>query len=98
MKDDYGNTKMVKDYIRKPVQAKAVQWDGTNFDEVQAFCQDAFVEDGHLKVINKPGRGNVESYVVKSQGGEFFICSKEEFEDLYVEDDGRNYICTGSFY
>ena len=96
---------MVKKYTVKPVKVEAVQYDGSNFDEVQDFCKDAFIEDGILKIdldyrhnallhLNNP----VGSYVVKHDDGTFDVIPKHEFENLYMESDDRHYAAIGSFY
>ena len=94
---------MVKNYFRKMIQVKAIQWNSTNFDEVHDFCPDAYVEDGTLKipVVGEDYiamTGEAGSYVMKNENGSYCICPKHEFEEQFVEDDGRHYACAGSFY
>lgn len=102
MDDSSRRKDMVKKYMMKPMPVEAVQYDGTNFDEVQDFCPDAFIEDSILKV--KAGQGvltelqPVGSFIVKVHSGEFYVIPERKFKELYVEDDGRHYICEGSFY
>lgn len=95
---------MVKKYLRKPIEAEAVQYNGDNFDEVQDFCPDVFVEDGWLSMDTLEGGVRTQhkhgDYVVKGANGIFFICAKDVFEDLYEEADGnsRSYRCTSMLF
>ena len=94
---------MLKMYVKKPTQVQAVQWNGTNFDEIQGLCSDMYVECGILKlpISGEDGIaeiGEVGSYVTKDPDGSWHICPRCEFEDQYAEDDGRHYVCAGSFY
>ena len=93
---------MVKKYVKKPIAVEAVQFNGHNIDEVNDFCQDAFVEDGWLWVSTLEGNmkasNKVGDYVVKGVMGEFYICEKGIFEETYEEVDDRNYICANMLY
>ena len=76
-------------YVKKPILVEAVQFNGHNIDEVNDFCQDAFVEDGWLRVYTLEGimkaSNRVGDYVVKGVIGEFYICEKSIFEETYEE-------------
>ena len=87
----------MKTYLRKPIQVQAVQWNGMNFDEIQNLCQDAFIQDGKL-MISSGIECNLGSYVMKNASGYVNICSKAEFEEQFIEENGRHYACLGSFY
>ena len=80
---------MVKKYVKKPILVEAIQFNGHNIDEVNDFCQDAFVEDGQLLVYTLEGimkaSNRVGDYVVKGVMGEFYICEKSIFEEIYEE-------------
>ena len=80
---------MVKKYVKKPIPVEAVQFNGHNIDEVNDFCQDAFVEDGWLCVSVLEGimkaSNKVGDYVVKDAMGKFYICEKGIFEETYEE-------------
>ena len=93
---------MIKKYVKKPISVEAVQFNGHNIDEVNDFCQDAFVEDGWLWVSTIEGSmkasNKVGDYVVKGVMGEFYICEKRIFEETYEEVDDRNYICASMLY
>ena len=93
---------MAKKYVKKPIPIEAIQFDGKNFDEVNDFCKDAFIEDGWLHVHTLDGDmkapNKLGDYVIKGIKGEFYICEKSIFEETYEEDDGRRYVCAGSLY
>ena len=76
-------------YVKKPILVEALQFNGHNIDEVNDFCQDAFVEDGWLRVYTLEGimkaSNRVGDYVVKGVMGEFYICEKSIFEEIYEE-------------
>ena len=89
-------------YVKKPIPVEAVQFNGHNIDEVNDFCQDAFVEDGWLCVSALEGimkaSNKVGDYVVKDAMGKFYICEKGIFEEMYEEADDRSYVCSSTFY
>ena len=80
---------MANKYVKKPISVEAVQYTGKNFDEVQSFCIDAFIEDGWLYVPTLEGDMRAPSkagdYVIKGIKGEFYICEKKIFEEMYEE-------------
>lgn len=93
---------MAKKYVKKPIPVEAVQYTGKNFDEVQDFCVDAFIEDGWLHVHTLEGDMKAPSkagdYVIKGIKGEFYICEKHVFEKAYEEAHDREYACTSSLF
>lgn len=93
---------MIKKYMTKPAQVEAVQYDGSNVNEVQDFCRDVIVVDGVLKVGPRlnvlPYDVSIGSYVVKHDDGTFDVIQKHRFEKMYMELDGRHYAVAGSFY
>lgn len=93
---------MAKRYVKKPIPIEALQYDGHNIDEVNDFCQDAFVEDGWLYVHTLEGDmkapNKVGDYVAKGIRGEFYICEKQIFEETYAEIDDRHDVCASMLY
>ncbi len=90
---------MVKKYVKKRIPVEAIQYDGSNFDEVQDFCPDAFVEDGFLKVRTLEGvmssTNKTGDFVMKGIHGEFYICERNIFEESYeeyTEEDKLEYV------
>lgn len=85
---------MVKNYMKKPIIIKAVQWNGKNFDEIKAFCKDAMIayggeliiptlEDG--KFIKAKHVATEGDYVIKGVRGEFYFCKEDIFNETYEE-------------
>lgn len=81
---------MIKKYIKKAIPIEAIQYDGSNFDQLQAFAgDDVYLQDGQvyihtiegdLKMVNKIG-----DYLIKGVRGEFYFCEKDIFEETYEE-------------
>ena len=76
------------EYIRKPDKITAVQWDGTNADEIFEFTGGKFeplpvynVEKGFLP-LRFLSNAAVGDYVVKDYRG-VFVEKKENFEKIY---------------
>lgn len=79
---------MVKKYVKKPIPIEAIQYNGENFDELQAFAgnniykneEGIFIHtlEGELKMVNMAGY-----YLIKGVRGEFYFCEKAIFEETY---------------
>jgi hypothetical protein len=85
---------MVKNYVKRPVQIRAVQWNGKNFDEIKEFCKDAMIayggeliiptlEDG--KFIKAKHVATEGDYVIEGVRGEFYFCKEDIFHETYDE-------------
>lgn len=95
---------MVKQYVMKPVVVDAVQYDGTNFDELVKLAGNALcIQDGWIylhkydyddKMQHKTG-----DYLVKEANGKLSFCEKHAFEKSYDSIDiDRSYIGCQSVY
>ena len=84
---------MIKNYIKKPIQIEALQWNGKNFDEIKKFCKDAMIayggeliiptlEDG--KFIKAKHVATEGDYVIKGIRGEFYFCKEDIFKTDFV--------------
>jgi len=81
---------MKKKYVKKPIPIEAIQYNGTNFEELVVFAgndvytQDGFIYihtlEGDMKMVNKTG-----DYLIKGIRGEFYFCEKQIFEETYQE-------------
>ena len=81
---------MMKRYVKKPIPIEAVQYDGSNIEELQAFAgDDVYLQDGSvyihtiegdMKMVNPVG-----DYLIKGVRGEFYFCEKSIFEETYEE-------------
>lgn len=84
-------------YRKRPVEVDAVHYDGTNFDQVQAFMsRDGRVKEKHLP---GPGRGmhpgivihtlegdmtaSVGDWIIRGVAGELYPCKPGVFEATY---------------
>ena len=81
---------MIRKYLRKPSSFEAVQYDGSNFDELEDFAgSDLYVNDGHVMLHTLEGEMQMNNiigdYLVKDCYGNFFFCKKDAFENLYCE-------------
>lgn len=76
-------------YIKKPISIEAIQWTGSNFDEISAFMgeKNPIVNSQNQLVISTlegDMRANVGSYIIKGVEGEFYPCHKDIFESTYI--------------
>lgn len=75
-------------YVKKPIPIEAIQYDGTNFNDLSEFAglnicksdDDIIVHtlEGDMKMKNKTG-----DYLIKGIEGEFYFCEKNIFEKSY---------------
>lgn len=86
-------------YIKKPVVIEAVQWNGTNLEEIKAFVGEALIysicdtawEVGkgrpHVFMKIKTLEGDMEAsegdFIIKGVNGEFYPCKPDIFEKTY---------------
>ena len=82
---------MVKKYRQIPVELDAVQWTGSNFDEIKDFLDGgARVYSGCLFIKTQDGEvnANVSDYITKSDKGSYRIVravDADVFEKVYME-------------
>ena len=89
---------MVQRYRKRPVVVEAVQWNGSNLDELLRFMRDPDNEDllpapgvghtpseGHLTIPTLEGRMIAEAgdWIIKGTKGEFYPCKPDIFEATY---------------
>lgn len=87
---------MTTKYRKKPVMIEAVQWSGSNVDELGAFSQwtvgESWVSkgvlyfyDAHWRRINAhPG-----DWIVKGLAGEFYVVEDQMFSQIYEVVEGE---------
>ena len=70
---------------KKPITIECVKWDGTNFDEVKAFCPTAFMDGEILTIPTLEGNHQaiLGSYIIKGVKGEFYPCEGNIFLQSY---------------
>ena len=76
-------------YRKKPVVIEALQWDGTNWDEIgdwmglhaTAQMDDDFV----IPTLEGDMRASVGDWIIKGVKGEFYPCKPDVFAATYEE-------------
>ena len=84
---------MVKAYVSKPVEIRAIQYTGDNFDEIKRFTNLICDLLGPLKPYNPPdiyidfggyyAVAEYRDYVCKDRSGKVFIEHENKFKDNY---------------
>lgn len=77
---------MPKRFRKKIVELEAVQYTGTNFDEIETFAGgDAEFRNGQLLVATREGplNASVNDWIIKGVKGEFYPCKPDIFQELY---------------
>lgn len=86
-------------YVKKPVVIEAIQWNGTNLEEIKEFVGDSLIYDindtawevgkgiPHVHMEIKTLEGNhictEGDYIIKGVHGEFYPCKPDIFEETY---------------
>ena len=81
---------MIKQFRKKPVVIEAIQFDGTNKEEIQNFIGDEIGQDVNSKdlfITTLEGImiASVGDYIIKGVQGEFYPCKPDIFEQTYNE-------------
>lgn len=85
---------MIQKFRKKPVEIEAVQWDGTNYDEVCGFVGEkleysnnkddliiATLEDGpKSQAVHYASLGD---WIIEGIQGEFYACKPDIFKETY---------------
>lgn len=90
---------MVSRYKTKPCEIEAIQWNGTNLEEIKDFvgnsliydiCDTAWeVEKGRpfvfmkIRTLEGDMQADVGDYIIKGLRGEFYPCKSDVFEKKY---------------
>lgn len=80
-------------YMKRPVIVQAVQWDGTNFDEVKELDQPdvrrvgTTVVDGvtKLRIATLEGvmTASIGDWVIRGVRNELYLCKPDTFAETY---------------
>jgi hypothetical protein len=86
---------MVKKFRKKPVIIEAIQWIGTNWEELEKFGSDGNIvlnPDGTLTVATLEGNHTAQKqdWIIKGIKGEIYPCKPDIFEQTYEEVKCRN--------
>lgn len=81
---------MIKQFRKKPIVIEAIQFDGTNKEEIHNFVGDAIGQDVNSKdlfITTLEGImiASVGDYIIKGVQGEFYPCKPDIFEQTYNE-------------
>ena len=78
-------------YIKKPIPVEAIQWNGNNFEEIDALMQKGarraiITAQNDLVIPTLEGdmKAPVGSYIIRGiTGSDFYPCAKDVFERSY---------------
>lgn len=79
---------MSKSYVKKPIVVEAVQWLGTNADEIYDFVGEALSWDMSALLIHTlegVHEANAGDWIIRGVKGEFYPCKPAIFEMTYEE-------------
>ena len=80
---------MKKYYVKKPIVIEAIQWEGTNIEEILDFCgADQVILDNNRLYIETPFGEiyiKIKDYIVKGKQGEFFSATEDVLLKYYEE-------------
>lgn len=86
---------MIKKYVKKPVEVRAKQYDGTNLDAIKAFAGDALTttDSGLPALKTRDGAKplNVSDWVIVNPSGEAYITPAHKFHAHNDHVDGDVY-------
>jgi len=83
----------MKKYRKRPVVIEAVQYDGTNNNEVIEWIKSyggeaefsAYTQELLIRTLEGVMRANKGDYVIKGVHGEFYPCKPDIFNETYEE-------------
>lgn len=79
---------MIKNYKKKPVIIQALEWSGSNYEEIDNFLGSNYEFSGTTLIIHTL-EGDMSAkkgdYIIKGVRGEFYPCEKSIFEETYEE-------------
>lgn len=77
----------IKRYKTKPCEIEAIQWDGSNVEEIKNFIGEYFkaktIEGIYIRTLEGVMRARVGDYIIKGLRGEFYPCKPDVFEKKY---------------
>lgn len=73
-------------YRKKPIVIEAIEWDGSNWKEIQEWgCKSAQTQDDELWIPTLEGimKASVGDYIIRGVQGEFYPCKPDIFKATY---------------
>ena len=85
---------MIKQYRKRPIVIRAVQWTGDNFDEICEFVKDQPItlyknDFGFIRLLIETLEGDMRAevgdYIIRGVHGEYYPCKPNIFAETYEE-------------
>lgn len=83
---------MIKTFCKKPIEIQAVQWTGDNYDEIEAFASEFYVEQSDIyptklvvHTLESDIYASLGDWIIRGVSGEFYPCKPDIFEQIYEE-------------
>lgn len=80
-------------FIKKPIAVEAVQWTGSNVDEIMNFMEDNppvfdYWDRITIQTLEGEMKAPIGSWIIRGTKGEYYPCRGDVFEETYepVED------------
>jgi hypothetical protein len=76
---------MIHRYVKKPIEIEALQWVGTNLNEILAFSPSCFSYERNKMVVlavstlEGPMTATIGDYIIKGIKDEFYPCKPDIF-------------------
>lgn len=75
-------------YVKKPIPIEAIQWTGSNFNEIENFMignHPIFDANSNIIIDTLEGKMSTSpgSYIIRGVEGEYYPCRKDIFEATY---------------
>lgn len=81
---------MIRAFVKKPVQVKAIQWTGDNYEELVDFVSRAmfplpFDDEVIIETLEGAVVANKGDWIIRGVNGELYPCKPDIFEKTYEE-------------
>lgn len=84
---EFGGIRMVNRYKTKPCVIEAIQYNGSNVEEIRNFIGESFevktIEGIYVRTIEGIMKASVGDYIIKGLRGEFYPCKQKVFKRKY---------------
>lgn len=84
---EFGGIKMVNRYKTKPCVIEAIQYDGSNVEEIRKFIGESFevktIEGIYIRTLEGIMKASVGDYIIKGLRGEYYPCKPNVFKSKY---------------
>lgn len=84
---EFGGIRMVNRYKTKPCVIEAIQYDGSNVEEISKFIGKYFeamiCESIYIRTLEGIMKASIGDYIIKGLRGEFYPCKPDVFKRKY---------------